>query len=54
VRSEPIYSGAIVFGGRTPLGPGTLSLGATSTDDWQIVFGLGRPMEERNVADPLW
>jgi len=49
----PVYD-YFVFGGRTPLGPGTLSLGATSTDDWQIVFGLGRPMEERNVADPLW
>jgi outer membrane protein assembly factor BamA len=54
VRSEPIYSSAIVLGGRTPLGPVTLSLGATTTEDWQIVFGLGRPMEERNVADPVW
>jgi NTE family protein len=54
VRSAPIYSGAIVLGGRTPLGPVTLSLGAASTDDWQIVFGLGRPIEERNISDVAW
>ncbi len=54
VRSEPIYSGALVLGGRTPLGPLTLSLGVTSTDDWQLVLGLGRPMEEGNIADPVW
>ncbi len=54
VRSEPIYSGALVLGGRTPLGPLTLSLGATTTDDWQLVLAIGRPMEERNIADPTW
>ena len=54
VQSEPIYSGAVVFGGRTPLGPLTLSLGAATTSDWQIMFGLGRPLEERNVSDPTW
>jgi NTE family protein len=54
VHSEPIYSGALILGARTPLGPMTLSLGATSTDDWQLVLGIGRPMEERNIADPGW
>lgn len=54
VRSAPIYAGAIVLGGRTPLGPVTLSLGGASTNDWQIVFGLGRPIEEGNVSDALW
>jgi NTE family protein len=54
VRSEPIYSGALVLGARTPLGPMTISLGATTTDDWQLVLGIGRPMEERNIADPAW
>lgn len=43
-----------LLGGRTPLGPLTLSLGVTSTDDWQLVLGLGRPMEEGNIADPVW
>lgn len=54
VRAEPIYSGAVVFGGRTPLGPITVSLGVTTTDDWQIVLNIGRPIEERNIADPVW
>jgi NTE family protein len=52
--TNTIYSGAIVFGGRTPLGPLTLSLGVATTNDWQIVLGLGRPVEERNVSDPVW
>ena len=54
VHSEPIYSSALLLGARTPLGPMTLSLGATSTDDWQLVLGIGRPMEERNITDPVW
>ena len=51
---ETIYSGALLVGGRTPLGPLTLSLAVTSTDEWQIVFGLGRPIEERTIADSEW
>jgi NTE family protein len=51
---EPIYSGAIVLGGRTPLGPLTLSLALTSKNDWQLVFGVGRPIEERTITDPVW
>ena len=51
---EPIYSGAIVLGGRTPLGPLTLSLALTSQNEWQFVFGLGRPIEERAITDPVW
>jgi NTE family protein len=54
VRSEPIYSAAVILGARTLLGPMTLSLAATTTDDWQLVLGIGRPMEERNIADPVW
>jgi len=51
---ETIYSGSLFVGGRTPLGPLTLSLAATSTDEWQLVFTLGRPIEERTVADSDW
>ncbi|HEX7373693.1 MAG TPA: hypothetical protein VF277_01875, partial [Steroidobacteraceae bacterium] len=54
IRAEPIYSAAVLLGARTPLGPMTLSLAATTTDDWQLVLGIGRPMEERNIADPVW
>jgi NTE family protein len=52
--AEAIYSGALVLGGRTPLGPLTLSLALTSSDEWQLVFGLGRPIEERTIADSEW
>jgi NTE family protein len=52
--AETIYSGELIVGGRTPLGPVTLSLAVTSTDQWQIVFGLGRPIEERTIADSDW
>jgi hypothetical protein len=53
-HTDPIYSGAIGFGGRTPLGPLTISLGLATTSDWRIVLALGRPVEERNVSDPVW
>jgi NTE family protein len=54
VHDEPVYSGAFVVTGRTPLGPVTLSLAATSNSTWQLVFGLGRPIEERAITDPVW
>jgi len=52
VRASPTYSGAFVLAGRTPLGPVTLSLAATTTGEWQLVLGLGRPIEERTINDP--
>ena len=54
VHDEPIFSGAFVLTGRTPLGPVSLSLAATSTSNWQLVLGLGRPIEERAITDPAW
>jgi NTE family protein len=51
---ETIYSGALILGGRTPLGPVTLSLATTSNDQWQLVFSLGRPIEEGTIADFDW
>lgn len=53
-HSAPIYSGAIVLGARTPLGPASISLALTSETSWQLVFGLGRPIEERSITDPAW
>ena len=35
IYAEPTYSGAFVLTGRTPLGPVSLSLAATSTSDWR-------------------
>ena len=54
IREEPTFGAALLFGGQTPLGPLTLSAGATSTDDWSLFLTLGRPVEERNVVDATW
>jgi hypothetical protein len=31
-----------------------LSIAISNTADWQVVFGLGRPIEERSITDPVW
>jgi NTE family protein len=54
IRAQPTYSGAFVLAGRTPLGPVSLSLAATTESDWNLVLGLGRPIEERTITDPRW
>ncbi len=51
---DPVYSTGLVLTGRTPLGPVALSLAVTSESDWQLVFSLGRPIEERAITDPIW
>jgi NTE family protein len=48
-----LYSGALLFGGRTPLGPITMTVAATSQGDWQVMFDLGRPIEEHTIMDPV-
>jgi NTE family protein len=48
-----LYSGALLFGGRTPLGPVTISLAGTSRGDWQLMFDLGRPIVEHTIMDPV-
>jgi len=53
-REDTIYSGAFVVGARTPLGPVGLTIAVSNTSDWQVVFGLGRPIEERSITDPVW
>jgi NTE family protein len=54
VSASPIYSGAFVLAGRTPLGPLSLSLAGTSSSEWQLVLGLGRPIEEGTINDFGW
>ena len=49
-----MYSGALLLGGRTPLGPLTLTLAVTSQSDWQFSFNLGRPIIEQTIMDPVW
>lgn len=53
-RADPIYSGSLILSGRTPLGPVGLTISAATTGGWQVVFGLGRPVEERTITDPAW
>lgn len=48
-----LYGAAVNLGGRTPIGPFALSLGATDQGDWQFQFGLGRPLDEGGIWDEL-
>jgi NTE family protein len=52
-RAGVLYSGALLLGGRTPLGPVTLSVAGTSQGDWQLSFDLGRPIQEHAITDPV-
>jgi NTE family protein len=54
MHEAPIFGAAFIVGGRTPLGPVTLSFATTSTADWSMLFTLGRPIEERNIVDADW
>ena len=44
----------LLLGGRTPLGPLRLLVSVVSNDDWQVVLGIGRPIEEGVITDPVW
>jgi NTE family protein len=54
VRDPTIVGASLLFGGRTPLGPLTMSISTTSSDEWSVLVRLGRPVEERSVTDPAW
>jgi NTE family protein len=54
IREPTTVGGSLVFGGRTPLGPLTMSVALTSTDEWSVLVTLGRPIEERTITDPAW
>jgi NTE family protein len=54
INASPVYAGALLLSGRTPIGPLSLSLAFTSESDWQLMFGLGRPIEERSITDSAW
>jgi hypothetical protein len=49
-----VYSTGLVLTGRTPLGAVAFTLAVTSESDWQLVFSLGRPIEERAITDVSW
>ena len=46
-----LYGGALMLGGRTPLGSLSLTVGATNTGSYQIYLNLGRPIEEGSIID---
>ncbi len=48
-----MYSVAALLGARTPLGPVTLTLAGTSQGNWQLMFDLGRPIQEHTIMDPV-
>ena len=54
VAPSPSRRGTLLFGGRTPLGPLRFHLSVASNDDWQVVLGIGRPIEEGAITDPVW
>jgi hypothetical protein len=29
-------------------------MAVTTDDDWQVVLGIGRPIEEGVITDPVW
>lgn len=51
LHEPPVLGGSLVLGGRTPLGPVSLLVAATSVEDISVFFTLGRPIEERNILD---
>ena len=46
-----IYGGALMLGGRTPIGSLSLTVGATNNDSYQVYISLGRPLEEGSIID---
>jgi hypothetical protein len=48
-----IYGASLNLGGRTPLGPVVITLGATTNDSVSLHFSLGRPVEEGGIWDDI-
>ncbi len=48
---EPIYGGSLYLTGRTPVGPMTLGVGATSANTWTLWFAVGRPVGQGTIME---
>jgi NTE family protein len=48
---KPIYGGSVYLTGRTPVGPLTLGVGATSTDAWSVWLTVGRPVGQGTILE---
>lgn len=54
VSDGALYGASLTLGGRTPLGPLNIALGATDEGSWELHFALGRPIEEGTILDQVW
>jgi len=48
---EPIYGGSLYLVGRTPVGPMTIGLGATSANTWALWIAVGRPVGQGTILE---
>jgi hypothetical protein len=48
---DPIYGGSLYLTGRTPVGPMTLGVGATSANTWTLWFAVGRPIGQGTILE---
>jgi len=46
-----IYGGSVYLTGRTPVGPLTLGVGATSNDSWSLWIAVGRPIGNGTILE---
>ena len=50
-KLEPIFGGSLYLTGRTPVGPMTLGVGATSANTWTLWFSMGRPVGQGTIME---
>ena len=51
VSGEDLYGGAVYLAGRTPVGPLTVGVGATTTDSWSLWVAVGRPVGRGTILE---
>jgi len=49
--TDLVYGGSLYLTGRTPAGPLTLGLGATSDDSWSLWLAVGRPIGQGTILE---
>jgi NTE family protein len=50
-KLEPIFGGSLYLTGRTPVGPMTLGVGATSANTWTVWVAIGRPVGQGTIME---
>ena len=51
ISGEDLYGGAVYLAGRTPVGPLTVGVGATTTDSWSLWVAVGRPVGRGTILE---